>query len=296
MIHIIRNKKFSNIFDIELEVAEALSKNSAVEFHVMVLPYNRNANSQSVMFYPYEEYVGDIQSNERCVYATIPHRFNRVFGILLSLCIAALFAVYKPNDLLSVQSIIAVLGAFTIGRDVWDGVESSLISLTRSWKINYISDPYPYKRIRKSTLAEYSAIAEKRRYGKASLLAYKMDFIEQSSAQTVRLLFRQRDIHKFTNSRTHLMSMHIKKESLENFFDQGFMYGIKCSLNKRFLLLFNYNLEIFESTDKEKKGCLNAKGTWIKDSIFVRKTFMLGRIKIYLSNKIIKNVSLLTIE
>jgi hypothetical protein len=73
------------------------------------------------------------------------------------------------------------------------------------------------------------------------------------------------------------------------------MFGIKLSLNKVFLGITS-NLELFQSIDSCRRGCLDEKGEWVENGVFYRQTFTLGRIKWYVSRGIIHDRTIVTCE
>jgi len=84
-------------------------------------------------------------------------------------------------------------------------------------------------------------------------------------------------------------------EQLGDLEQDGFMFGVKLSLNKRFLGVTS-NFELFQSIDKCSRGCLDEKGEWIENGVFYRRTFTLGRLKWYASRGIIRDRTIVTSE
>jgi hypothetical protein len=281
IIRLRKNQVVPNIYDVDIAGIEQLKTYDHVEYHLVLYPYSRKVCSDDITFYPFEEYVKDVLSRQRSAYAEIHSHFNEIFGLLLGLMIALVFARFKPEELLSIESVVSVFGAYAIGKEVWGDIEQVLINLTKSWPIRFQDNYYRYRLEKHTTLTYYSYLAKRRRYGKSSLIPEKIDFIKQSNSQTLRLCFNLRDLRSFRESSAHVHSIHIEPDLLADFQESGFMFGVKLSFNKTFLGISS-NFEVFQSIDRHAKGCLDDRGRWIDGAIFYRKTLTLGRIKWYL--------------
>jgi hypothetical protein len=287
-----KNDEFPNIYDVELQHPEYLGQFDSVECHIVLYPYSRNICSGNIKFYPYEEYVKDILSQQKSAYTQLNSQFDKMFGIFLGLLITFIFFIFKPVDLFSVESIVSVLGAYFFGKELWVEIERILIDVSKTWRIRYLENYYAYQLGKHTTLTHYSYFAKKHRYGKAPLLPEKIDFIEQSNSQTVRMYFNMKARRAFQNASSHILSIHLDPELVQDFEDKGFLFGVKLSFNKSFLG-FTKSLEFFQSLHKYAKGCLDHAGEWIEDGIFYRKTLTWGRMKLFLKHGVVKNQSLL---
>ena len=286
VIRIHKNDALPNIYDVDVEGFERLCRYHSVECHVVLYPYSRHVGSQNIAFHPFEEYVRDVLSQQRSAYAAVTNQFNELFGLLLGLVIALVFVAFKPQDLFSVESIVSVFAAYTIGKELWDDIERAVINLTKNWRIRFQDSYYRYRLEKHTTLTSYSYLAKRRRYGRAALLPEKIDFIKQSNSQTLRMYFNMRDLHIAPEPSAHLHSIHVDPELLDEFERGGFMFGIKLSMNVRFLGLTR-SLEVFQSIDNGSTGCLNQSGQWIEGAVFYRRTLTYGKLKWYVSKGIL---------
>ena len=283
-----KNEKLSNIYDVDLRHAEYLQQYDTVECHVVLYPYSREICSQNIKFYPYEEYVKDILSQQKSAYVQLKSQFNKMFGIVLGLVITVIFFLFNPKDLFSVESIVSVIGAYFFGKELWDEIEKILIDISKTWRLRYIENYYAYQLEKHTTLTHYSYFAKKHRYGKASMLPEKIDFIEKSNSQTVRMCFKMKELRKSQETSSHILSIHVDPDLVQEFENQGFMLGIKLSFNKRFLGITK-SLELFQSVHNYTKGCLDEAGTWIEGAVFYRKTLTWGRIKGFLKSGLLQH-------
>lgn len=290
IIRLRKNEKFSNIYDVELRHAEFLRQYDSVECHVVLYPYSRKVCSNDVKFYPYEEYVTDILSHQKSAYIQLRSEFDKMFGIFLGAVITVIFFIFKPADLFSVESIVSVFGAYFFGKELWEEIEKIFINLTKKWKFRYTENYYAYQLEKHTTLTHYSYFAKKHRYGKASLLPEKIDFIEKSNSQTVRMCFNMKERKSVQETSSHILSIHIDPELIQDFENDGFLFGVKLSLNKRFLWLTK-SLELFQSVHNFVKGCLDEKGKWNEGAVFYRKTLTWGRIKWFLKSGVLEHLA-----
>jgi hypothetical protein len=295
IIRLRKNQAVPNIYDVEMCGVDRLQGYDIVECHIVLYPYSRRVTSEDFAFYPFEEYVRDVASQQRSAYTPIHSQFNEVFGLSLGVLIAAVFALFKPQDLLSIESIVSVFGAYAIGKELWDDIDRALVNLSKKWRLRLQDSYYRYQLEKHTTLTSYSCLAKRRRYGKSPLLPVKIDFIKQSNSQTLRMCFRVQDITPVEGPKAHVHSIHIDPERLADLEQGGFLFGVKLSLNKGFLGI-NRNLELFQSLDKDSIGCLNEVGGWVEGAVFYRHTLTLGRIKFYIDQGLVHGERILQAE
>ena len=295
MIHLRRNEAVPNIYDVSAQGLDRLSAYREVELHTVLYPYSRQVSSQDIAFYPFEEYVRDVLSQQRSAYATRRSQFNELFGLLLGVAIALIFARFKPEDLFSIESIVSVFGAYTIGKELWDDIGRALVHVTKDWPIRVQDSYYRYRLEKHTTLTGYSFLAKRHRYGRLVVLPEKIDFIKQSNSQTLRMAFNMRETDVPAGVATHIHSIHVEPEVLEAFEEAGFLFGCKLSFNKRFLGITS-SLELFQSVDGCLRGCLAADGTWVEDAVFYRRTFSLGYVKWYWKKGLIHDRTIVRCE
>ncbi|MBN1582648.1 MAG: hypothetical protein JXA89_18200 [Anaerolineae bacterium] len=280
IVRLRKNQDIPNIYDVEIEGIEYLKRYHSIECHIVLYPYSRKISSEDVSFYPFEEYVKDVLSQQRSAYALQQDRFNEVFGLLLGLVIALAFWIWDRQALLSIESIVSVFAAYTVGKELWDDIDRMLVEVSKQWKLRYRDSYYQYVLEKHTTLTAYSMLAKEKRYGKAPLLPEKIDFIKQSNSQTLRMWFKTQDLMSFRTSSAHVLSIHVEPDLLKDLEDDGFLFGVKLSLNRRFLGITRH-LELFQSLNHDAPGCLEEKCGWVSDAVFYRDTFTLGRLKFF---------------
>ncbi len=292
LIRVSKNEAFPHIYDVELAGMGRLEAFDSVECHVVAYPYSRKVEARHIAFRPFEEYVEDIAGQQRSSYARIGEPFRNVFGILLGSAIMLIFACFKPEELFSVESIISVFGAYTIGKEIWGDLENWLIKITDNRKVRFQPRYYLYKLERNTTVTRYTRLARKQRYGMAMILPGKMDFIQQSNSQTIRMHFSHDDYAGIAEHTVHILSIHIDPESLAEFEATGYLLGFKVSLNRRKGPLMQ-SVELFQSFDGPSRGCLDLKEIWAPEAVLCRRTFSLGRFKWYQAQFVLPEMCLI---
>jgi len=214
---------------------------------------------------------------------------------LLGLIIALVFAWFKPLDLFSIESIVSVFGAYTIGKELWDDIERMLTELSKGWRICYRDSYYQYKLEKHTTLTYYSYLAKRQRYGKSCWLPEQIDFIKQSNSQTVRMCFDMADWEEVSDPLVHILSIHIDPALLERFRGQGFLFGVKLSLNKKTLGVTK-KFELFQSLDKDARGCLDEEGQWFSNAAFYRRTLTVGRLKYFAAEGVLDGRTIIALS
>jgi len=287
LIYIRKNKKYSNIYDVLLTNSEQIKKLKTFEAHFVLYPFDRRISSDDFKFNPFEEYVKDIISEHRSVYVPIVDNSNKFFGIILGLIITLVFAIFKPENLISVESIVSIFAAYTFGKEFWDDLQKSLVKFTKSWKISYIENYYSYIIEKKTTLTKYSNLARRMRLDFTAVLPFKFDFIWQSNSQTLRLKFQTSDFENIPNERIHLFSIQLKEESEKIFEEGGFLLGVKLGFNQYFMG-FKKSFEVFQSLKSKDFGCLDSTDKWIDNAVFFRNTLSKGRLKYFKQKGLLK--------
>jgi len=293
IISVKRSEKFTHIYDIELNRIEELKKFSSFECHVVLYPYSRKINSDNLSFNPFEEYVKDISTHQRSAYVELKSSFKEFFGIFLGALIWFMFYKFSTANIYTVESTVSILGAYFIGKDLWDDIEASLISITQKWRIRFTENYYSYRLEGHTTLTQYFSFAQKNRYSKSALFPDQMDFIEKSNSLTARMFFSRDSIKKIKDGSARILSIHIDEDLVEEFEKCGYLLGVKLSFNKKFLGVSKC-FEMFQSLSFSKNGCLDEKENWIDNAAFFRKTFQAGRLKYFRKSGIIEDQKIIS--
>lgn len=281
LITLRQNEEVPEIFDVELNCLDQVKKHyDSVECHLVLYPYSRKITSDKFQFYPFEEYIRDIATHQRSVYTPMNDKMNKGFGLIFGTIIALVFARFKPDDLFSVESIVSVFGAYLLGKDLWTDIDHFLINATKNRRLRYIDSYYFYELVRNTTLTQYSYFARMERYGRQHLLPEKLDFIEHSNSQTVRMLFTVKDWELITDTSAHILSIHVSPKHLESLLHEGFMLGMKMSFN-RHSRFATQHFEVFQSLHRQQPGCVDDSGNWNANTFFYRQTKTMGRLKYF---------------
>lgn len=292
LIRIRKNKDIDSVWDVEMKGIKDTSGFDSLECHIVLYPYSRQINSLNFQFHPFEEYAKDINLKQQSAYSKIVTNFNKFFGLILGLAITLVFVLIKPEDLFSVESVVSVFAAYAIGKEMWFDLEKYIINFFNKSAlrkiIRYQKDYFKCKLERDTTLTKYINLAKINRYQRTTILPQKMNLIQNNNSKTIRMLFDLKCIEELKDSSSHLLSIHINKNKLTTFESRGFLLGIKLSFNKKTLGTTS-SYELFQSLNNYESGCVAENGQWIKDSVFLRKTLSVHRLKFYLSTKLLND-------
>ena len=280
-IQLVTNPDFPHILEVELLNYADWKKYDSLEFHWVVYPYSREVSANDLSFHPFEEYVKDILDNHKSAYSPIYPSNHKRFGLFLGLIAALVVSIFHPQDFVSMEGLVSFFGAYIAGKELWTDFEKYLVRFTKKSKLKFLEPYYSYQLEKNSTLAQYSAFAKKHRYEKSALTPEKMDYIEQSNSKTVRLqydsLVSDPEVHQ---EALHLLSLHIDSAKLEAMKKDGYLFGVKVSLNKR-KGFFSKNTELYQSLNNGENGALDLAGKWIPNVLAKRITYTFGRWKYY---------------
>ena len=292
LIQLCQSPGLPNRYDVQMQGLDRMRRYDRVECHIVVYPYDRTIGSDDIHFYPFEEYVQDVLSGQRSAYTEIPNSMDQLFGLGLGLLIALIFAIVDRPSLLKIEALVSVIGAYAVGKELWNDLEHLLINATKNWRLCYQESYFHYQLEKRTTLTSYSYLAKRQRYGKQALLPAQIDFMKQSNSQTLRLCFDVHDLPPARSDPAHLHSIQIE-ESHADAFHGAFMFGVKLSFARRTLGLAR-QLEVFQSLDAGRLGCLDDHGEWQDGAAFYRRTWTLGRLKFYARKGLIPNATVIT--
>ncbi|MBN1618138.1 hypothetical protein JW887_02230 [Candidatus Dojkabacteria bacterium] len=287
ILSIRKEVKNPEIFDITIDNISQLLKYNSVESTFFFYPFDLTTTAKSFTIQPFDEYVANISCSQQSTYRKIRFFGKNFFGLILGLIIFIIFALIKPDDLVSVQSVVSIFGAYTVGKEMWDDIDSILSTITRALPVRWISQKYHYLREEYGTIRQFWEKARIHRYQKSSILPLKMDFIKHSNSKTVVLFFTKRSLKNSNKETARIASIIIKPEYISKIREKGFMFGVKIMLTKTFLF-FNYDVELFQAmtTDgKLKIGTVDSSYIWHEKTILLRKILRIGRLKLYLSKE-----------
>jgi len=276
-----RDRQIPFHYDVELNRMGELKDLHSLELHVVLYPYSKMISSADYTINPFEEYARDISDHLRSSYVPIQSPMANIFGLTLGLIIALVFHHFIPGSLLSVEAIVAILGAYAIGKELYADIDASLVRITKDWPIRFLGHYFVYRIERGATMTSYSMLAKERRYGKQSLMPELFDFIEKSNSITARMYFSAPDLVKFQGSGpAHILSVHMDERLNTEFIERGFMLGIKLALNSKSFGVVK-SREMYQSIDGDNKGCLAMGTQWREGSVCLRTTYSVGRIKYF---------------
>jgi hypothetical protein len=292
VVRLAQNSQYRNIFEVSLGNISYLKKFSQVELTLFVYPYSLRTSANSFEFLPYEEYVKDIGLDKHSLYSPFNSFTDKFFGVLLGLFITTMFWLFKPDDLVSIQSVVSILAAYAIGKEFWVDLDNGLQDLTHNWRLSWRERTYRYGREDLGTLQRFWQLARKYRYHGEFMLPTQIDFLHQNNSKAVEMLFSHRDLEKLHESSAKVLTVKFVQPDVRAVQSKGFMFGVKLRLNRGFWGMYQ-NVELFQSLNDKQLGTVSDEGIWQPGKALMKQTVTVGRIKYYQKDGLLPEVELI---
>jgi len=263
------NKTKLNSYELNAQNSDK-SNLSFVDITFFVYPLDTNFSAKDIQIQPYDEYIENLSKSNNTSYEKISDSSKNIFGIFLSLIIFLIFLIFKPEILISVESIVSIFASYTIGKELWNDIDEFLQDKTKNWRIKWIEREFSYKHDELGTINNFIDQARTFKYKTRTILADKFDFQHHSNAKILKLGFNKKI---FSKEKMRLLNFRLSNNS------DTFIAGMKLTLKKKFLFI-NYSKEIFQILHKPKDLKL--------DTDEIHKTVLnIGNLKIYLRENVL---------
>ena len=279
--------KNNPIIDIGLNDLNILKDGQSLAITMLFYPYTRDINSSNFKLLPYEEYVEEISDGGRTTYEIIDDFSDKLFGIILAVIIVSVFGLWQTELLFSVESVVAIIGAYIAGKELWGDVDNWLQKISKGWWFSWKDRDFYYQKLDFGSIQNYTRYSRNIRYGSAFVLPGKIDFVNQSSSKILELKFSQKELGLIATDSAHVVSLEYQKELEKTFVNNDYMLAVKLNIITNFLGL-EINSEYFQSKDRNQIGCLDLAGNWLAGKSMLRKSFKIGNLKIYLETLIVE--------
>jgi len=279
-ISIKQSKNYANSFEIILNKIDLFKKFSSADVTLFMYPYSKELNADSFTIYPYEEYVKDVNSGRRSMYRELGNIGDNIFGIFLGIAISLIFWRFNRTELFSIESVVSIFAAYTIGKEFWMDLDNGLTSLTQKWKFSWRDKTYFYIKQDFGTIQRFWKLARLNKYKIDTVLAYQLDFMIYSNSKTVELFFEKKDFKSIVGDSTNLVSIGFNDKDQSILKKDNYMFGTKLIVTKN-RIFWKSNIEIFQAVSKGEIGTLDNNENWKKNLALVRRTKNIGRLKWY---------------
>lgn len=279
----IESSNQENKLKVFLNRVDEIKKFNSVELTTFLYPYNSRLDSNSFRILPFEEYIEDLRTGKRSNYKQIDDFADKFFGIFLALIIVMFFALFKPSDLFSVQSVISIFAAYTVGKELWTDLDNLLINTTRYFRISWKEKKYFYSRVDFGTIQKFWEFARNVRYKNKTLLPSQIDFMKHSNSKTIEMLFKKKDLKNIDSKTIQILSYELNNSDFGLFQKDSFMVAFKLVLNTNFIFC-NFSKEYFFAESTSKFGIIEGNN-FVEGKVFCRSIINFSRIKIYLTKK-----------
>ncbi len=282
-----QNKHLSEIEFFLNHVAE-LKKFQEVEVSVSFYPYQRQVKADHFRFEPYEDYVADIVEGQRSTYQEIHSIAPQGFGMLLGTAIVSFFLFFQPQLLLSVESMVSVFAAYTVGKEIWSDLDVFLQDHTRLWSVRWVQQSFYYALQQFGTFQRFWQLARKKRFGYQLSLPTEIDFISHSNSKTIEMLFETKDLFAETSQQARILRIIFSLSSSTRFHSEKGLIICRVALVRKFTGV-RLVKEYYQAYDQGEIGTLNNQDTWQKNFCLEKRFVMVGRLMWFLSpSKVIK--------
>jgi hypothetical protein len=231
-------------------------------------PYRSQAkNLYSIS--PYEDYKVDLEEDRRSSYGIVQGSQGRWFGISVALLIILVFAIIKPSELVSIESLVSVLGAYVLGQGIWQ------VQVSYGRTISWHDPEYIYQKINFGTIQQFWDYARGKHEKSTPIRADKFDFISHSNHKTVDLLYT--DLKGFSSEKpTKLLSMHFREAVPSG------ILGVKLAVIKSYgpIKLVNSYYQAME-LPKRQLGTVTKEGEFLEDKLLMKSSIQFGRLIVY---------------
>jgi hypothetical protein len=189
----------------------------------------------------------------------------------------ALVGLLNPTKLYTLEAVLSILGAYALGKELWNDFDDFLIRLTKNRVVQWHDVDYYYEREDFGTVQRFSQFARLKRYGNETTLASKLDFVTHSNSQTIDLYFRRNDLtHPHQNSARILSCQFGDLGKIRKAKVKG-LWSSKIALHRRFLGI-HFVHEYFQAQDNTVAGTLTLTNQWKKGKVRFRQYFRFGRL------------------
>ncbi len=283
-------EKSSDSIDVDLHRITEVRQYDALELNLVFYPYNKDVHADHYVISPFEEYVKDIAKHWRSAYEPIRSKGKEIFGILVGLVTFLFVLKYTHSDVITMESLIGIFVSYFIGKDLWDDISSTLESMTRRWRLRYREDDYRYHMDKNSTLLTFNSFARRKQLHGDVIYPDLMDFVIRSRSSTIRMKFGPENFKGVTSEKARLFTIDPQKKAALH--KDGHLIGLKATFGKRFFGIWK-NVDVYQSADNGKLGCVDKDGNWLKDTAFTRTHLTLGRLRWTISTGYIQKVRII---
>lgn len=273
-------------FDLLLE-HKAKSSNKDIHLTAFVYPFNKDISSDDYQIVPFEEYSDDVSKGKKSSYKPVPQFRGELFGLFLGALIALIFALINARELFTVESTVSIIGTYLVGKELWNDLDNFLSNLTANWRVKWYDEDYPLQRENFGTIQKFYDTAREERYQQLTIYPRMLDFTTHSNSKTIDAYYPKADLSNKATGNPRICSIKFNTKKLK----YNFMLGIKIRLTTKILFL-NINDEYFQASKGKEIGTLDSGGTW-KKALLHKRTVNIDRLKIYMTERLIKGTNIL---
>jgi hypothetical protein len=258
---------------------------NSVEVSIMLYPYSKILNSNSFKILPFEEYIDDLNKSKRSSYKIIDDFTDKLFGMILGILIFLIFLIIDPNQLLSIESVISIFGAYTVGKEIWIDLEEFLINRTLNSALTFKKKKYFYSKVHFGTIENFWELARRIKHSGKTLLPTKVDFIEQSNSKNIQMFFSMKDLKSVNSESALIANFSFEEVFYKHLNKDSYMMTFEFIKNRKFMGI-SFSKEYFWAKSRGENGIIH-QNKFIPNKILLKRLIRIRRFEIYLGSKII---------
>lgn len=286
LITLKQHPEHRDIFDILLMTPEELLSYDAIELDFHFYPYSRDIKWTDYTLAPYEE---EIRAGQHSTYEKMIDPYAVGCGLWIGFALLAVVGKLNPSDLAGVESLVTLAIATywwnTVVRPI---IEKWLIQLSENYPVQRKQRYYDHVAKLPATSRNYLEHARKLRYWIERLLPAYMSLELGSNSSILRLKINTKQLESHENT-VNIGTFRFGGDNIvDNLREFGFQFGVHVKLSQKKSLL-HYKDELLQTIFKDTVGVL-VDGVEQANTIEVRETISLGRIKYYKYRGLLKGI------
>jgi hypothetical protein len=178
--------------------------------------------------------------------------------------------------LFTVEAVVAVIGAYTLSKELWSDFDDALVQATKHSKLRWSEDEYFYVREDFGTLQRFWQLARTQRSGYQHTLPKKIDFVAHSNSKTVDMAFTRSDLTHLSDNKVKIASIIFQGEVKINLKEEV-MIIVKLTTHQKGIF-GTKSIEYYQVLQANGLGTLDAENAWHTAQVFVKRTNICGKL------------------
>jgi hypothetical protein len=280
--------------DLLLDNVQSLKTFDNISISLVFYTYDKSLSKEDFKFLPYQEYTEEINLGNRSSYTPIGDFSDKIFGLFLGVSIIILFWFLQPSNLVSIEAIVGIIGAYIAGKELWSDIDKGLQNVTLNWPISWREQEFYYQKQDFGSIQNYLRFSRLKRYSQVFILPSKLDLITQSNSKILEIQFSKKELRAVDSDQLYFGSIEFDSKYSNSIAKGNYAITAKVSQIKN-ILGVQIASEFIQAIDSNKIGCLDSNKNWSEGKLSQRYTLKIAQLKLYYKN-VLKNMFLIETE